>query len=165
MTQPNNRTTAEKQKTISIERTFDLPVTRLWKAFTDAESFKKWWGPENYTCPHCTIDFRVGGKYLNSMRGPDGKEIWSTGTYKEIVPLKKIVYTDSFADSKGNVVPASDYKMSGEWELEIPVTVEFEEANGKTNLSLKHEGIPEEMHEDCTKGWNESLDKLEKNIK
>ena len=41
MTQPNNSTTAEKQKTISIERTFDLPVTRLWKAFTDAESFKK----------------------------------------------------------------------------------------------------------------------------
>jgi len=32
-------------------------------------------------------------------------------------------------------------------------------------LKLRHQGIPDEMREDCMKGWNESLDKLEKNIK
>jgi uncharacterized protein YndB with AHSA1/START domain len=165
MTQPNNSTTAEKQKTISIERTFDLPVTRLWKAFTDAESFKKWWGPENYTCPYCTIDFKVGGKYLNSMQGQDGKEIWSTGTYKEIVLHKKIVYTDSFSDSKGNKVFASEYKMAGAWELELIVTLEFKEAGDKTNLLLKHHGIPEDIYDECIMGWQSCLDKLERTIK
>lgn len=154
-----------ENKTISIKRTLDLPLNTAWKAWSDPESMKKWWGPNEYTCPHCTIDFRVNGKYLAAMRGPDGKDIWSTGMYKEIIPKKKIVCTDSFADSKGNVVPASDYSMPGDWGSELLVTVEFEEANGKTNLSLKHEGIPEEMYSDCNKGWLESLDKLEKTFK
>jgi uncharacterized protein YndB with AHSA1/START domain len=158
-------TTAEKQKTISVKRTFNLPLNKVWKAWTEPESFKKWWGPKEYTCPDCTIDFKVGGKYLNSMQGADGKKIWSTGTYKEIIPLKKIVYTDSFADSKGNVVPASVYNMSGDWAMELLVTVEFEETAGKTDMTLKHTGLPPEMTDDCMKGWQSSCDKLESNLK
>jgi hypothetical protein len=41
----------------------------------------------------------------------------------------------------------------------------LEEADGATKLKLTHEGVPEEMHDDCVNGWNESLDKLDKNIK
>ena len=161
----NDISTLEKQKTITIKRTFNLPLTTIWKAWTEPESFKKWWGPEGYTCPYCKIDFNVGGKYLNSMKGPDGKEIWSTGTYSEIVPREKIVYTDSFADSNGKIVPASFYNMAGEWDLELVVTVTFEEVNGKTNMTLRHAGLPVEISDDCIKGWQSSFDKLEKNVK
>lgn len=94
MTTSSESSIASKQKTVSITRTFNLPVDTVWKAWTEPESFKKWWGPKDYTCPSCTIDFKVGGKNLAAMRGPDGKDIWSTGTYKEIIPQKKIVYTD-----------------------------------------------------------------------
>ncbi|HKR04087.1 MAG TPA: SRPBCC domain-containing protein [Bacteroidia bacterium] len=155
----------EKQKTLSIKRTLNLPLNTVWKAWTEPESFKKWWGPKEYTCPDCTIDFKIGGKFLASMQGEDGKKIWSTGTYKEIIPQKKIVVTDSFADSTGNIVPASYYKMPGEWALELMVTVEFEEVDGKTNLKLQHAGLPPEMTDDCMKGWQSSFDKLESNIK
>lgn len=156
---------AEKQETISIERTFNLPLNAVWKAWTEPEGFKKWWGPAEYTCPDCTIDFKVGGKYLNSMQGADGKKIWSTGRYKEIIPLEKIVYTDSFANNKGNVVPASYYKMPGEWVLELIVTLEFKETDGKANLKMKHAGLPFEIVDDCIKGWQSSFDKLELTIK
>ena len=155
----------EKHKTISIKRTFNFPLNKVWKAWTESESFKKWWGPKEYTCPDCTIDFKIGGKYLASMQGQDGKKIWSTGTYKEIIPLKKIVYSDSFADSKGNIVSASYYKMPGEWDLEVMVTLKFEEVASKTNLTLQHAGIPSKMYDDCVKGWQSSLDKLENNLK
>ena len=165
MTTTNDVSTTEKQRVVSIKRTLNLPLNTVWKAWTEPESFKKWWGPKEYTCPTCTIDFKVGGKYLNSMKAGDGKEIWSTGAYKEITPLKKIVYTDSFADSKGNIVPASFYKMPGEWALELMVTVKFEEANGKTSISLKLVGLPIEMGDDCMKGWQSSFDKLESNVK
>lgn len=154
---------AEKQKTISIKRTFNLPLNTVWKAWSEPESFKKWWGPKEYTCPDCTIDFKVGGKFLASMQGEDGKKIWSTGTYKEIIPQKKIVVTDSFADSTGKIVPASFYNMP-EMELELLVTVEFEEVDGKTNLSLQHVGISPEMYDECIKGWQSSLDKFESNF-
>lgn len=154
-----------EQKAIAIERKFNLSPDIVWKAWTEAESCKKWWGPKAYTCSSCTIDFRTGGKYLNAMKGTDGKEIWSTGTYKEIIPLKKIVQTDNFADSDGNIVPASFYNMPGEWVEELVVTVTFEEVDGKTNMTLHHAGLPAEMRDECIKGWQSSFDKLDSNFK
>ena len=160
----NNNSIGVKQDTLTIYRTFHLPLATIWKAWSEAESLKKWWGPKEYTCPDCTIDFKVGGKIFASMQAADGKKSWSIGTYKEIIPHEKIVNTDSFADSDGNIVAASYYGMPGEWNNELLVTFEFEEVDGQTNLKLKHEGLPAEMIDDCRKGWNSSLDKIEENF-
>lgn len=99
------------------------------------------------------------------MRSSSGEEFWSTGVYQEIVPNKRQVYTDSFSDENGNVIPASAHNMPGDWPEELLVTLTFEEDGQKTKLKLQHEGIPDEMRDDCITGWNESLDKLERNIK
>ncbi len=148
-----------------IERFFDAPRERVWKAWTDRETFKKWWGPKDFTCPFSEMDLRVGGKYLHCMRGPDGKDYWSTGTYKEIVPMQKIVVTDSFADEKGKVVPATHYGMEG-FPLELEVTVTLEAIGGKTKMTLTHVGLPEgESKKQCNAGWNQSFDKLAKVLK
>src|SRR5919204_652300 len=69
-----------------------------------AEHFKLWWGPKDYTCPFCEMDLRVGGKYLNCMRSPKGRDYWSTGVFREILLMERLVFTDSFADEQGNVV-------------------------------------------------------------
>ena len=153
------------QNDIVIHRVFDLPASKVWQALTVAEYFKKWWGPKEFTCPSSTMEARKGGKYLSCMRGPDGKEYWSTGVVKEFIPEKKLVVTDSFSDSKGNIKSASEHGLPGEWPRELLITFELEEADGATKLKLIHEGIPEEMHDECVKGWNESFDKLEENIK
>ena len=152
------------QNEIVINRVFNLPVSVVWLAWTDAEYFKKWWGPRGFTSPSSKMEARVGGKYLNCMRGPDGKEFWSTGVVKELIPERKLVVTDSFSDDKGNIKPASEYGMPGDWPKELLITVYLEEADGATKMKLKHQGIPAEMREDCIKGWNESFDKLEENI-
>ena len=152
------------QNDIVILRVFKLPVSKVWKALTEPEYFKKWWGPQGFTCPSSSMEARKGGKYLNCMRAPDGKEYWSTGVVMEIIPEKKLVITDSFSDSKGNITSASEQGMPGEWPMELLITFELEEADGATKLKLTHEGVPAEMHDECVKGWNESLDKLEKNI-
>lgn len=153
-------------KALIITRIFDAPRERVWKAWTDPEHFKKWWGPKDFTSPSCKIDFRVGGKFLYCMRGPDGKDYWNTGVYREIFPMERIVYTDSFADEKGNMVPASHYGMPGEWPSELLVTVTFEEQDGKTKMTLHHVGLPVgEMIEQCRAGWNQSFDKLAESLK
>jgi uncharacterized protein YndB with AHSA1/START domain len=153
------------QNDVVIQRVFDLPVNKVWRALTEPEEFKKWWGPKDFTCPSSKMDARVGGKYLSCMRGPDGKEYWSTGVVKEFIPEKKLVVTDSFSDEKGNITSGSDYGLPGDWPRELLITFELEEADGATKLHLLHEGIPPEMHDECVKGWNESFDKLEENIK
>jgi len=148
-----------------IYRVFDIPIDKVWKALTEPEEFKKWWGPKGFTCSSSEMEARVGAKYLNCMKGPDEKEYWSTGTVKEVEPQKKLVVTDSFSDDKGNIKLASDYNMPGNWPKELLITFELEEADGATKLRLQHEGVPDEMHDECRKGWNESFDKLEENIK
>jgi uncharacterized protein YndB with AHSA1/START domain len=146
---------------LTITRIFDAPREKMWKAWTTPEGVKKWWGPKYFTAPVSKIDLRKGGKYLSCMRGPDGKDYWSTGLYKEIVPLERLVMTDSFADEKGKVVPASYYGMAGEWPRELLVTVSFEDLGGRTKMALRHEGIPAGMMREMTEtGWNESFDKL-----
>ncbi len=57
------------------------------------------------------------------------------------------------------MVPASQYGMTGDWPLELLVTVTFEVVDGKTRLTLRHEGLPAGS-EMVGYGWNESLDKL-----
>jgi uncharacterized protein YndB with AHSA1/START domain len=99
------------------------------------------------------------------MKSPDGQEFFSTGVYREIVPPERLVYTDSFADEQGNVVPASHYGMS-DFPLEAEVTVTFEEDKGKTKMTLIQKGLPEgEMREQTEAGWKESFDKLAESLK
>jgi uncharacterized protein YndB with AHSA1/START domain len=146
-----------------VTRIFAAPVETIWTAWTKAELLKQWLAPANYTVPYYRNEFRVGGKTLNCMRSPDGKDIWGTGIYKEIIPNKKIVTTDSFADKDGNVVPASDYGMGDDFPMEMLVTVLFEEIDGNTKVTLIHSGLPDgEMKEMTGQGWSECLDKLEK---
>jgi uncharacterized protein YndB with AHSA1/START domain len=157
-----------------ITRIFDAPRSLVWKAWTEAEHLMRWWGPKKFTAPLCKIDFREGGVYLSCMRSPEGQDFWSTGTYKEIVPFERIVCTDSFADEKGNVVPASHYGMPGDdWPLELMVTIVFEDLDGlpvgkagKTKMTLTHVGFPAgQMSELCEAGWNESFDKLAESLR
>jgi uncharacterized protein YndB with AHSA1/START domain len=152
---------SELRTELTISRVFDAPRERVWKAWTDPELVKRWWGPKNFTAPVSTIDLRVGGTYLACMRSAEGRDYWSTGVYREIDPLKRLVFTDSFADGNGTVVPASHYGMPGDWPLELLVTVTFEERGGTTAMLLKHAGIPAGEMSDLTRaGWNESFDKL-----
>lgn len=158
----NNSSSQGRNKIVSISRTFDLPVSTVWKAWTEPESFKKWWGPKDFTCPECKIDLKVGGKTLACMKSnKDGKEYWSTATYVEIVPNKRLVYQDDFSDSKGNKVDPSYYNMGGTWG-DVKVTVEFEDMGSRTRMVMTQSGIPEEMYDDCIKGWQECFDKMEK---
>jgi uncharacterized protein YndB with AHSA1/START domain len=148
----NNPAESSAGQELVITRIFDAPRDIVWKAWTDPERVKRWWGPKNFTAPVCKIDLRAGGAYLYCMRSPEGQDYWSTGVYREIVPPQRIVCTDSFADEKGNPVPASHYGMGGDWPSELLVTVTFEEHEGKTKFTLRHVGIPADQRELCSAG-------------
>lgn len=149
------------QEVLTLSRVFDAPRERVWNAWTDPGQISRWWGPAGFSAPAIAIDLREGGRYLYCMRSPDGEDYWSTGVFREIEPLARIVATDSFADAEGNVVPATYYGMRPAFPLELVVTVTFEEHNGRTRLTLKHAGFPSrEDRESAREGWSGSLDKL-----
>jgi uncharacterized protein YndB with AHSA1/START domain len=149
-----------------ITRDFDAPRALVWKAWTSPEHFRRWWGPKDFTAPVADFDLRVGGRYFWCMRSPEGKDFYTTGVFREIVPPERLVYTDSFADEKGNAVPAADYGIEDDFPMETLVTVTFAEKDGRTTMTLRHAGLPlGTMKEMTGAGWNESFDKLASSLK
>jgi uncharacterized protein YndB with AHSA1/START domain len=174
---------SKNQEEFVITRVFDASREKVWKAWTDPDIIRKWWGPKDFTAPSATVGLRVGGKYLYSMRGavtPRGekKDYWSGGTFRKIIPMEKLVITDSFADEKGNVVSAKYYGMDENWPMEMQIEIAFEEQNippkeidcaiKKTRLTLKYlnmSGIDSKDLKNMRQGWNQSLDKLAESLK
>jgi uncharacterized protein YndB with AHSA1/START domain len=155
---------------IIISRIINASVEKVWGAWSVPSELAKWWGPIDFTTPHCNIDFRVGGKYLACMRGEaipgqGVQDFWSGGMYKEIVPFEKIVCTDYFSNEKGDVVDPVAYGMSPDFPKEGIVTVTFEEEGDKTKLSIIYIGLADKVYKAMIdsrmkEGWDSSLDKL-----
>jgi uncharacterized protein YndB with AHSA1/START domain len=147
---------------IVITRVLDAPRSDVFKAWTDPERMKQWWGPNGFTMPYCKIDLRPGGRMHFCMRSADGQDIWCRGVYREVVEPERIVSTDSFSDKDGNVVAPSKYGMNPDWPAEALITVTFAEHDGRTKLTLRHAvgSAPAADREGCQVGWSESLDRL-----
>lgn len=162
-------------KGIVIERVFDAPREIVWKAWTDSETIKKWWGPAGFTSPNIKVDLKVGGKYIYCMHGPVGsewdKDMYSAGIYKEIVPNEKLVVTDYFSDAEGNKVDPKTYGMGADVPDEMAVVVRFEEAGeNKTKLTIEYPRPESDaqfeamLKSGMQEGWSSSLDKLAANL-
>lgn len=147
---------------IVIERVFSAPRGAVWGAWTEPERFKQWYGPEGVHVPTCTIDLRVGGRYLIDMRMQDGSDLWLTGIFREIVPNERLVSSHALSDEHGNVVSPAERGMGDEMPVETMLSLTFEEAgDGRTKFSLEHTGVPGGMmSEYAAAGWNQALDKL-----
>jgi uncharacterized protein YndB with AHSA1/START domain len=144
-----------------IARHFSAPLDQVLQAWTDCDQVSRWWGPQGYTTPFCRIDLRVGGTFLICMRSPEGKDLWSTGTYRDIVPQSLIVSTDSFSDENGSVVAPTHYGFGPDFPEELLLIVKFEERDGGTALTIRHRGIPlGEDYGNTRIGWSEPLGKL-----
>ena len=159
--QQNKKTTKDKKRLLLTVH-LTCRWKPLWRAWTDTGSLKKWWGPKDFHCTSCTLDFRLEGSCYANMVDGNGKETWSINVYKEIVPGKKIVMTDNFADSKGNIISPAQAGMPGDWGKQMLITLEFEDKGDKSGLKLRHEGISSSMHNECIRSWQECLDKLDK---
>ncbi len=134
----------------------------VFKAWTNAEDVKCWWGPQDFTTPFCRIDFRPGGIFHYCKQSPESCEFWGKGIYHKIVVPEQIVYTDFFSDEKGNLVSPVYYGMSLTWPIETLMSVTFTEDVHGTRVVLQSSGIPVGMERDLTAtAWRESLQRLD----
>lgn len=164
--------TPDSIKEIVITREFDAPRERVWKAWTEPELIKKWWGPEHFTAPSIKMDLKVGGKYIWAMRGPEGtqwdKTMYNAGVFEEIVPPEKLVVTQYMSDENGEMLEPGAYLGDApEFPREMRFTVLFEEmAKGKTRLSIIYPKPETEaqyqalLKSGMVEGWTGSLNKM-----
>lgn len=78
-----------------IERELDVPVERLWHAWTTADHLKQWFSPAPMTTPVAELDVRPGGVFRAVMRSPEGTEFDNTGCYLDVVTHERLVWTSA----------------------------------------------------------------------
>jgi len=141
---------AAEKTSLEIVRFINVPVDRVYNAWTDPAQLRQWFGPENVRTRNITADVRVGGKYRWDLTSPEGEEMSAFGEYKELVPGKKIVFTWQWDDDEA-------------WENRTSVvTIELFERHGGAELRLRHEQLPsEESRDRHNEGWNSLVDRLE----
>ena len=114
---------SELERTLVIQRVFDVPVQFVYEAHTRPEHVLKWFGPSGFPLALCEMDFRVGGKFRFAMQNPRGELMTPFGgEYLEIEQDRKIVY------SSGLELPNSERMFT---------TLLFDDQDGKTKLTVK----------------------------
>ncbi len=143
---------ATPETSFELRRTFSAPRGKVFRAWTDPEELKRWWGPDGYATPSAEVDLRVGGMYRLGMKKlPDGQIFYLTGTYREVRPPERLVYT---------------WRWEAEPELgETLVTVEFRDLGDATEVVVTHElFLSEKARQDHRKGWSGCLDRLARTL-
>jgi uncharacterized protein YndB with AHSA1/START domain len=133
---------------LTLKRRFNAPPAKVFAAWIDPEKMKRWMGPEGVQGLSCEIDARAGGRYRLVMRAPNGDEHDVSGSYSEVVPNEKLVFTWAWKSTP---------------ERESRVTILLKPDGAGTLLTLTHEQFfDEEARDHHRHGWTGSLDKLEK---
>jgi len=102
-----------KNRTITIQRTFNAPLALVWKAWTQSEHIAEWWSPKGITTKVVKHDFKVGGKWKYLMPMPNGQEFIAEGEYTEIVEFEKIVSSANFKPMTEGVEIQALFKVNG----------------------------------------------------
>ena len=89
---PNSQT---KQRELVITRIFEAPRSLVFKAWTEPERIKQWWGPRGFVTLSCELDFRPGGVWRTRSRAPEGTEHAEHGVFRVIVEPERLVFTQA----------------------------------------------------------------------
>ncbi len=140
---------------VQIERVFAAPRDAVWRAWTEAEHFRRWYGPSGFTVLACDIDLRVGGHHRFELQSPDGHSYSTGGVFLEIAPPERFVMTEAPVDD-------TRQPMTGPGSFSTVVTVVLEDlGSGGTRLTLSQTGWPDpSMAGGATFGWGQALEKL-----
>jgi len=127
----NKATTKNRGRTLVLERTFKASRAALFKAYTDADMLKQWWGPHGWALDYCSVESVSGGSWHYCLMCVDetkdyfGTKSWGKAVYQTVESPAIIQYEEYFSNEAGESLS----KMST-----TLVTVRFVEEKDKTKL-------------------------------
>jgi len=139
------------ERTLILSRVLNAPSSLVFEAWSKPQHLVQWFGPTDFTLPHCEQDFRVGGKYRFCMRAPDGSDHWVRGEYTHIDEPARLVFTWLREGAEGEI-----------W-CDTVVSLTFEERGKKTLMTLNQTTFATSAHrEEHNGGWSECFERLAK---
>jgi uncharacterized protein YndB with AHSA1/START domain len=141
---PKARTT----NTVRLHRVLAARPEKVYRAFLDADAVARWLPPNGFTAHVDKMDAKVGGTFQMSFTNfSTGNSHSFGGEFRELVPHKRIRYTDRFDDPN----------LPGE----IHVTIELKKVSVGTEINIEQSGLPDVIPlEACYLGWQQSLNHL-----
>jgi uncharacterized protein YndB with AHSA1/START domain len=103
-----------KDRELYLERLLDAPIDLVWEVWTKPEHIAQWWGPNGFTTTIDKMDMQPEGEWTLTMHGPDGTDYPNESTFKEVVPMKKIVYDHT---SYPHIVATIEFEAQGDKTL------------------------------------------------
>jgi uncharacterized protein YndB with AHSA1/START domain len=85
-----------QDRELMLTRIIDAPPEKVFRAWTDPDLLRQWFAPLPYTTPVAELDVRPGGANFIVMRGPDGTDLPMRGVYLEVVPNRRLVFTNAY---------------------------------------------------------------------
>jgi uncharacterized protein YndB with AHSA1/START domain len=137
---------------LTLKRRLNAPPERVYAAWTDPQNLIRWFGPAmvKQGSVRADIDARVGGHYRISFDNDRGEHNEVAGTYRELVPHGRIVFSWAWHSTP---------------ERESLVTVVLKPDGAGTLLTLHHEQLFDDASRDAHEhGWTGTLDKLERHF-
>ena len=137
---------------IKVVREFDAPANLVYRAVTEPELVKRWWGARRGAMTVTEIDLRVGGKWRYVMDASNGQEVGFHGEFREIVPNERIVQTEAYEgipdpDESANVNTMTLVEADGRTTMEVLIQCINKESRDMQIASGMEEGMQESYDE------------------
>lgn len=145
----------DTNRTLVLERLLDAPVAKLWRCWTQAPLLKQWFCPHPWSVARAELDVRPGGQSRIVMLSPEGNEFPSHGLYLEVVPERKLVFTDAFTaawepSEKAFMVAEVTFEPAGEKTRYVAIARHWSAADRATHEQMGFHS-----------GWGAAADQLE----
>lgn len=88
--------TSATDRDLHLSRCIDAPREKVYRAWTEPELLRQWFTPRPWIVTQVETDVRPGGASLVVMCSPEGLEFPSRGVYLEVVPNRRLVFTDAY---------------------------------------------------------------------
>lgn len=76
---------------IESSRTFSASADDIFAAIANPSRLARWWGPKGFANTFEQFDFRVGGDWIFTMHGPDGRDYANHSVFTAIDPGRSVV--------------------------------------------------------------------------
>ncbi|HEX4181621.1 MAG TPA: SRPBCC family protein [Caulobacteraceae bacterium] len=147
-------TAPDQGRDLVLTRLIAASPEKLYRAWTEPELLKQWFAPAPFTTPVAELDVRPGGASLIVMRGPEGPDMPNRGVYLEVVPNRRLVFTDAFVAA---------WEPSQKPFMTVVLTFEPEGAGTRYTATVRHWTVEDrQAHEQMGfhQGWGICADQL-----
>lgn len=81
---------------LTLERNLPVPRAAVWRCWTEPALLVQWFCPKPWGVSEAVMELQAGGRFFTHMVGPNGEQVPNEGVFLEVMPGRKLVFTDAF---------------------------------------------------------------------